>query len=539
MCAVVKATATATGRSRPRARRCGAARAGSPSPPREEALELRVARGADPRDGGAHARGAARSLPRQAEVVAWSEEFVAQLGDRPAKVHVKLDTGMGRLGTRELDQALEVAELVEAAPALELVGAMTHFATADEDPEFLAAQLERFEPFVERLRARRPGIVVHAANSAATLTAPREPLRHGPLRDRDLRLRSDESGPGRVGARARARRCAPTSPPSSRRGPGDSVGYGRRFIAERDTKIATLPIGYGDGVPRALSNNCDVLVSRPAPSARRHGQHGQHHDRPRARRRTWRWGRRRRSSAPTATSARRRRTSRGGSARSATRSCAGSRAGCRAPTTATERRSMSATRCDALAGLDRPAWLVGGAVRDRLARTADRRLRRRARRRPRPGRPEPWHAASAGTRSSCPSSSGRGGSSRATARWQLDLLPLAGRTIEDDLAQPRPDDQRDRAAARRRRAGRPVRRPRAICASGRCGWSPHDAFERDPLRVLRLARLASELDFTVEPRTAATAARQRPGAAGRRARAGVRRAQAADRLRRARSPASS
>ena len=52
---------------------------------------------------------------------------------------------------------------------------MTHFASADEDPEFIAAQLARFEPFVRALRERRPGIVVHAANSAATL---REPASH-------------------------------------------------------------------------------------------------------------------------------------------------------------------------------------------------------------------------------------------------------------------------------------------------------------------------------------------------------------------------
>jgi alanine racemase len=199
-------------------------------------------------------------LPADAEVVAWSPEFVAHLGDRPTRVHVKLDTGMGRLGTRELDEALAVAELVEAAPALELVGAMTHFATADEDPEFLAAQLARFEPFVERLRDRRPAIVAHAANSAATLTAREshfdmvrcgiaiygcDPMNRDPAAwalEPALALRSYVAAvkPARV---------------------GDSAGYGRRFVAERDTNVATLPIGYGDGIPRALTNNCEVLVA--------------------------------------------------------------------------------------------------------------------------------------------------------------------------------------------------------------------------------------------------------------------------------------
>jgi alanine racemase len=198
-------------------------------------------------------------LPSHAEVVAWSEEFVRLLGDRPTRVHVKLDTGMGRLGTRDLDEAFGVAELIEGAPVLELAGAMTHFATGDDDPEFVALQLERFEPFVERLRARRPGLVVHAANSAATLTAPEshydmvrcgiaiygcDPMNRDPADwelEPALRLISY---------------VAAVKPAQA----GDSAGYGRRFVAERDTQIATLPIGYGDGIRRALSNNCDVLI---------------------------------------------------------------------------------------------------------------------------------------------------------------------------------------------------------------------------------------------------------------------------------------
>ena len=198
-------------------------------------------------------------IPERAEVVAWSEQFVRLLGDRPTRVHVKLDTGMGRLGTRDLDAALGVAELIESAPALELSGAMTHFATADEDPEFVAAQLERFAPFVERLRARRPGLTVHAANSAATLTEPAshydmvrcgiaiygcDPMNRDPS---DWGLEPALALTSYVAAVKRARK-------------GDSAGYGRRFIAERDTQIATLPIGYGDGIRRALSNNCDVLI---------------------------------------------------------------------------------------------------------------------------------------------------------------------------------------------------------------------------------------------------------------------------------------
>jgi alanine racemase len=199
------------------------------------------------------------ALAARADIVAWSASFLDLLGERPARVHVKLDTGMGRLGTRELHEAVRVAERVAAAPALELTGAMTHFATADDDPEFLAAQVWQFEPFVERLRRIEPRLIAHAANSAATLTIPKshyDMVRCGiaiygldPM-NRDAAAWSLEPAlelNSYVAAVKTARE-------------GDSVGYGRRFIARRATQIATLPIGYGDGVRRALTNNCQVLL---------------------------------------------------------------------------------------------------------------------------------------------------------------------------------------------------------------------------------------------------------------------------------------
>ena len=203
------------------------------------------------------------ALAARADLVAWSERFVDDLdanADAPVRVHVKLDSGMGRLGTRERREALDVAErVIAAAPALELAGAMTHFATADEDPEFLAVQLERFGPFATALRRRRPGVAVHAANSAATLRAPEshfdlvrcgiaiygcDPMNEDPS---SHQLEPALELTSYVAAVKLARA-------------GDSAGYGRRFIAQRDTWIATLPIGYADGVRRALTNNGDVLI---------------------------------------------------------------------------------------------------------------------------------------------------------------------------------------------------------------------------------------------------------------------------------------
>ena len=204
------------------------------------------------------------ALEADADVVAWDERFVRELAvaarDRPARVHVKLDTGMGRLGTRSEEEALAVAERIAGAgPALQLVGAMTHFATADCDLDFVDQQVRAFEHFVAPLRARDPAIVAHAANSAATL---RSRASHFDL----VRCGVAIYGLDPMNEDAARRGLEPSLALTSyiaavklaRR--GDSAGYGRRFVAEGDTWIATLPIGYGDGFRRAFTNNCDVLV---------------------------------------------------------------------------------------------------------------------------------------------------------------------------------------------------------------------------------------------------------------------------------------
>jgi alanine racemase len=204
------------------------------------------------------------ALAARAELVAWSERFVADLraraGPHGVRVHVKLDTGMGRLGTRELDQALAVSELVLAsAPTLQLAGAMTHFATADGDGEFLATQLEAFEPFAAALRRRAAPLVVHAANSAATL---RSAASHFDLVRCGIALYGCDpmnQDPDHHGLEPALELTSYVAAIKLAR-EGESAGYGRRFIADRDTWIATLPIGYADGIRRGLSNNCDVLI---------------------------------------------------------------------------------------------------------------------------------------------------------------------------------------------------------------------------------------------------------------------------------------
>jgi alanine racemase len=201
------------------------------------------------------------ALAARADVVAWREGFVAAVAVRGGgRVHVKLDTGMGRLGTRDPAEALRVCAAAAATPGVELVGAMTHFATADERGDaFFGEQLARFTAWLGDVRAAHAGIVAHAANSAAVL---RERAAHLDL----VRPGVAIYGLDPFGEHPAARRLEPALELVARVGAvkpiaaGESAGYGRRFVAGTPTHLATVPIGYGDGVRRALTNNADVLV---------------------------------------------------------------------------------------------------------------------------------------------------------------------------------------------------------------------------------------------------------------------------------------
>ncbi len=201
------------------------------------------------------------ALAAEAEVVVWSEagvRAVARAGG--GRVHVKLDTGMGRLGTRDPAQADAVLDLAASTDGVVPVGAMTHFATADDrGDDFFERQLDAFERWAASVRERHPGVVLHAANSAAVL---REPRAHFDMVRCGIAVYGmDPFGvdPAAVGLEpalelisyvAEVKRC----------GPGESAGYGRRFVAERETRIGVLPIGYGDGWRRALSGRAEALV---------------------------------------------------------------------------------------------------------------------------------------------------------------------------------------------------------------------------------------------------------------------------------------
>jgi alanine racemase len=265
LCAVVKADASGHG-AVPVAR---AALAGGATmlavATANEAAELRAARLTAPIliMGAVSSEELPVALGAGAEVVAWNERFVQELTEAsrgPVNVHIKLDSGMGRLGTRDAGEAFAVAEsITEAAPGLRLAGVMTHLATADADLAFAAAQLETFAPFAAELQRRYGRLRVHAANSAGTLRVPGshfDMVRCGIALYGCDPMNEDPDSTGLEQAMELSSYVAAVK----RAEPGDSIGYSRRFIAEQPTWIATIPIGYADGVRRGLTNNCDVLI---------------------------------------------------------------------------------------------------------------------------------------------------------------------------------------------------------------------------------------------------------------------------------------
>ena len=207
-----------------------------------------------------------RALAADADLVAWDAGWVertataAAATGRRARLHVKLDTGMGRLGAKDPREARSLADLVAADPRLELAGAMTHFATADEPEDgFFGIQLERFTAWAADVRAAHPGVVVHAANSAATLRAR---AAHFDLVRCGIAIYGldpfgrDPFEQGLEPALALHSYLAVVK----RFEPGESAGYGRRWSAERPTWVGVVPVGYGDGYRRGLSNAGEVLV---------------------------------------------------------------------------------------------------------------------------------------------------------------------------------------------------------------------------------------------------------------------------------------
>jgi alanine racemase len=158
-------------------------------------------------------------------------------------VHVKLDTGMGRWGISEL-----------LSPTRAVVGVMTHLATADSDLHFARVQLDRFLDATASLT----GVTRHAANSAAALRLPEARLDAARCGIALYGLSPFGSDPAADGLEPVLSWRSEIALAKLLRA-GESTGYGRRFVAERDTWIGVVPVGYADGLRRDLTGT-EVLV---------------------------------------------------------------------------------------------------------------------------------------------------------------------------------------------------------------------------------------------------------------------------------------
>jgi alanine racemase len=189
-------------------------------------------------------------------------EYLAAAGTRrgrPVDVHVKIDTGMGRGGF--LPEELPAIRRVLANPGLRVRGLMTHFATADgPELEPTGEQLARMKALQATLAADLgPGVLVHTHNSAATVRLP------------DSRQDMVRVGAACYGVRTSQEFLNPEGlrPVMSFRTwvaqvrdipGGRAIGYGGRYTTTRDSRIAALPVGFGEGYPRSLFNKGIVLV---------------------------------------------------------------------------------------------------------------------------------------------------------------------------------------------------------------------------------------------------------------------------------------
>lgn len=199
-------------------------------------------------------------------VTATSREDIDELAaaarhvGKPAVLHLKLDSGMSRMGVHE-QQLIDLIEAVRANGTLEVEGLYTHFATADDDKVFARQQLRRFLTFVDRVRVGGLRIpVIHAANSAATIDLPESHLDmirpgisvYGYHTSPSMTHKPDLRPAMRVITSLRLIKPIPA---------GSYVGYGCTFQAPRDLLVGLVPIGYADGYSRRLSNTGRMIVA--------------------------------------------------------------------------------------------------------------------------------------------------------------------------------------------------------------------------------------------------------------------------------------
>ena len=188
----------------------------------------------------------------------------AQAEGKPISIHIALDTGMGRIGVRPDDEGLSFVRKAMSTPGIIIEGMFTHFAKADEENhEPTYVQIERYKRFRERIRAEL-GLEIplcHCSNSAGIIEFPEANMNL---------VRAGITLYGLWPSSEVSTTVVPLRPVMTlyshivyvkEVGPGVSVSYGGTFTTKADrTRIATIPVGYGDGYPRSLSNKGYVII---------------------------------------------------------------------------------------------------------------------------------------------------------------------------------------------------------------------------------------------------------------------------------------
>jgi len=186
---------------------------------------------------------------------------IGQTSGRPVSIHLKIDTGMGRVGVWH-EQAEKLYEEICAAPHIKLAGMYTHFSSSDEDPAFTNEQRRRFLAALQRCRGiQLDQLFIHADSSAGLETLegakPFNAVRIGLLQFGVL---------PRANSLLAQVHTEPVFSFKTRVGlvkdlpAGNTISYGRTYTLKRDTRIAVLTAGYGDGIQRASSNRAQVII---------------------------------------------------------------------------------------------------------------------------------------------------------------------------------------------------------------------------------------------------------------------------------------
>lgn len=187
----------------------------------------------------------------------------AQKLDKTAKIHIPVDTGMSRLGYLPTEEYADIIKEISNLPRIKIEGVFTHFSTADEeDKEFTKIQAQRFTNFRKMLLNRGVNVeIYHSANSGAILQHKDfafDMVRPGIilyglypsefLSENTLKLKPAMQLCSHVAFVKTIKK-------------GESISYGRTFTAQKDMKIATIPVGYADGYPRVLSGKGRVIIN--------------------------------------------------------------------------------------------------------------------------------------------------------------------------------------------------------------------------------------------------------------------------------------